>query len=534
MKSKNPSEFWNSMTPAARLEFIKKQEIATGKSIGHSNAKCSYSKLTNKELILLVNHSALISAIKNAPVVKVEKTSTKSSEMKSTFTKDGTVKDLWNPLKPSVRLEYIKSVESRTGKKIGHSNADLRFEKLTNKTLIDSLLSAHERIVSDVKSIINKMDLKVAEEVTPVETESVINEVSDELDLCISFDDTGSMYSVRSQVRTNINYLVDKLFVDIPKIRIGIIIHNDYCDMPRHIFTLDFTNDIDKIKKFVNQSSPCGGGDAPECYELALHEASKMSWQSDRRALVLIGDEVPHQVGYYYGGHTNKIDWKDETAALAAMDVKIYGVQALGRRSSTSFYEYISRTTGGIKLDLSQFQHISTYINAIAYHQAGQLDTYQSSDPSFNTNIALKNMFNKLKGGSSMLSADKIELLSKFQVMNVEFMQPIKDFVEANGCTFRRGKGYYSLIARTEDGKANSEIIQANKEVIMIDKETGEAYNDTEWCREKLGIPYGIKGTIRPLSIPDIMDKYEVFIQSNSYNRNLDKGTRFLYELDHI
>ena len=375
------------------------------------------------------------------------------------------------------------------------------------------------------------LDLKYSSG-TSTTTEPEVPVAPESLDLCISFDDTGSMYSVRQQVRSKVNELVSQLFKDIKGLRVGIIIHNDYCDMPKHIFTLDFTTDFTKIKNFVNQSSPCGGGDAPECYELALHEASKFDWKSDRRALIMIGDEIPHVVGYRYGSHTNNIDWRKETQALEAMNVQVYGVQALGRHSSTHFYESISKMTGGIKLDLSQFQHISTYINAIAYHQSGQLDTYQSSDPTFNTNLALKNMFNKLKGGTGSISTEKIELLSKFQVMSVDGMMEIREFVESNGCTFRKGKGYYQLIERTEDGKANSEIIQANKEVLFVDKETGETISDTNWCREKLGVPYGIKATVRPLSIPDVMRKYEIFVQSNSYNRKLDKGTKFLYELE--
>jgi hypothetical protein len=88
------------------------------------------------------------------------------------------------------------------------------------------------------------------------------------------------------------------------------------------------------------------------------------------------------------------------------------------------------------------------------------------------------------------------------------------------------------LIPRTSDGKANSEIIQANKEVMFVDKSTGETFSDTHWCREQLGVPYGVKATVRPLSISDVMDKYDVFIQSNSVNRKLDPGTKFLYELD--
>jgi hypothetical protein len=124
-------------------------------------------------------------------------------------------------------------------------------------------------------------------------------------------------------------------------------------------------------------------------------------------------------------------------------------------------------------------------------------------------------------------------LLSKFQVMTVEEVQEIRNFVESMGCTFKKGRGFYQLIERTADGKANSEIIQANKEVIFVDKETGEANDNTEWCRKKLGIPFGVKGTVRPLQIPEVMDKYEIFVQSNSFTRKLDPGTKFLYELEH-
>ena len=113
--------------------------------------------------------------------------------------------------------------------------------------------------------------------------------------------------------------------------------------------------------------------------------------------------------------------------------------------------------------------------------------------------------------------------------MKVENQMTIRDFVEMNGCTFKKGNGYYSLIPRTADGKANSEIIQSDKLVIFVDKETGEVSEDTVANRKLLGIPYGTKATCRPLQIPDVMNKYEIFIQSNSYNRNLDEGTRFLY-----
>jgi len=528
------------MPPAMRLEFIKRTEKLTGEKIGHSNSKQRWDKVVNKALIKAVEEeidtevfSSIAEDSKKATEISFSKRKEYLKAVKkitsSVLGVDVEDIDSTSNFKDDLGADEIDTVSIIIGTE-KFFGIEIEDEKVSNIKTVSNLLNIVDEKLLDSKGE-SKKETEDPIEVLEEEIESEI-EVFEDLDLCISFDDTGSMYSVRQQVRNRINELVDRLFEDIPGLRVGIIIHNDYCDMPRHIFVQDFTNDKKKIQAFVNQNSPQGGGDAPECYELALHEATKMSWISKRRALVMIGDEVPHHVGYSYGSHTNTLDWVKETTSLSMMGVKVYGVQALGRRHSTNFYETISRISNGVKLDLSQFQHIPTYINAIAYHQAGQLEAYQASDPSFDTNLALKNMFNKLKGGSGTISSEKIELLSKFQVMTVGGSMEIREFVEANGCTFQRGKGYYQLIERTADGKANSEIVQANKEVLFVNKETGETISDTNWCREKLGVPYGVKATVRPLSIPDVMEKYDVFIQSNSYNRKLDPGTKFLYELD--
>mgnify|MGYP007071562189 CR=1 FL=1 len=109
----------------------------------------------------------------------------------------------------------------------------------------------------------------------------------------------------------------------------------------------------------------------------------------------------------------------------------------------------------------------------------------------------------------------------------------IRNFVEDMGATFVKGKGFYQLVERTSDGKANHEEIQPNKQVIFVDKSTGEAIDDTVWCREKLGVPYGTRGKVRPLQLRDVMSKYDVFIQSTSFTRKLDRGTKFLYEVEY-
>lgn len=363
-----------------------------------------------------------------------------------------TAQQLWNDWSIAERLTFVKETEKATGQSIGHSNSKQRYDKISSilKKQLESATGSPVK-VSSVKAEPAKVAAIATESapkssISPEVAKAVFGTESSSLDLLISFDDTGSMSSVRRQVRQKVNDLVKELFGSNKKLKVGIIIHNDYCDSPRHLFTLDFTNDIKAIEKFVNQDSPCGGGDAAECYELALKTATEMTWTADKRACIVIGDEVPHNVGYSCYGrdgkkYTNSIDWKVEAAKLGEMGVQVYGVQALGSRSSTFFYEGIAKYTGGVKLDLSQFQHIVQYINAIAYHQQGTLEVYEKSDPSFSTNISLKNMFRKLRGaGEEAGFSERVELLSRFQVMNVETdgHTTIQEFVNAMGCIYRR------------------------------------------------------------------------------------------------
>ena len=120
---------------------------------------------------------------------------------------------------------------------------------------------------------------------------------TDPIDVVVSFDTTGSMSSVLAQVRHNIKQMVERLMGELPEIHIGIIVHGDYCDehstyVTRH---LDLTQDTGSITDFVEHTPPTSGGDAPECYELVLHEAQELSWRPDaKRILVLIGDDVAH------------------------------------------------------------------------------------------------------------------------------------------------------------------------------------------------------------------------------------------------
>lgn len=373
------------------------------------------------------------------------------------------------------------------------------------------------------------------------------------MEIVISFDDTGSMASVRKQVKMKIKEFLDEVFQVFDNLKVGVIIHNDYCDRDT-IQHLDLTSDKQTIISFINRDSSQGGGDSDECYELAINYAyNRFSWSSDKRVLVLIGDCEPHEKGYKYRDFKNELDWKTEVKNCVGAGVNILPIQCLNRWDSTNFYNYLANEGGlQVKLELSQFAHITQYLTAFAYSQVDKLNQYEDSQAEFKTNLNFKNMFEGLKTKRTYEYIDKTERrspysysspsrsakrrtitddgapiendLSKFQIMDVDKPIVIKDFVELAGAVFQVGKGFYQLVT--------PELIQEKKEVIFVDKLTGEVICDTRKCRELLGLPYGTKGKVSPKKL-DICKKYNVFIQSTSYNRKLDGNTKFLYEMEH-
>jgi hypothetical protein len=131
---------------------------------------------------------------------------------------------------------------------------------------------------------------------------------------------------------------------------------------------VDLCDNVSKICNFVNSVGASGGGDAPEAYELALRVArKKFSWTPGySKALVMIGDEVPHPPSYT----TKKINWKTEVDKLANMGVKIYGVRALNCSYASPFYEEMSERTGTVSITFQSFKLIVDMFLAICYREA--------------------------------------------------------------------------------------------------------------------------------------------------------------------
>jgi hypothetical protein len=350
--------------------------------------------------------------------------------------------------------------------------------------------------------------------------------IDNAIEVVFSFDTTGSMYPCLTQVRKKIKSTVTRLMKEIPGMRIGIIAHGDYCDAGSTYVTkaLDLTDDVEKICRFVERVEATGGGDAPECYELVLNEAQTLSWTpSYQKCFVLIGDDVPHGPAQ----NPKKLNWRDEVDKLAKKGIPVYGVQALGRKHATPFYRELAEKSGGFHLDLDQFAYITDLVLAICYKQSSdeKLASYeQEIVKQGRLDRSLNNLFNTMmkrdKPAPTFAAADLHAVPpGRFQMLAVDNDTPIKDLVVENGLRFKKGRGFYEF--------TKTETIQAGKEVVLMDKKTGDRFSGLK-ARELLGLPVGESTRIRPTSL----EKYAVFVQSTSANRKLMGGTRFLYEVE--
>lgn len=348
---------------------------------------------------------------------------------------------------------------------------------------------------------------------------------SNNIEIVFSFDTTGSMYPCLTQVRRKIKNTVTRLIDEIPLIRIGIIAHGDYCDAGSTYVTKIFniSGDVDAICDFVQNVEPTGGGDAPECYELVLHESQSLSWsKSATKSLVLIGDDIPHPPAH----NPKKLNWRKELDKLAEAEITVYGVQALNRPHATLFYQELAEKSGGFHINLDQFSYISDLFLAVCYQQSSneQLQAYeQEVIDQGRMSRGLNNIFNTMMNREATSYYESADLRAvtpgRFQILEVEQDISIKAFVLENGLSFKVGRGFYEF--------TKTETIQAQKEIILMDRETGDLFEGGA-AREMLGLPMDATIRIKPSNL----EKYVVFVQSTSANRKLIGKTRFLYEVE--
>jgi hypothetical protein len=205
-------------------------------------------------------------------------------------------------------------------------------------------------------------------------------------DIVFSFDCTGSMSSIIDSVRQNLVETIDKLFIEIPGIRIGILAHADYCDYPRMFWKIELCNSPEKLKEFIKNVPNGGGGDSPECYELAIQQANLMKWRSEIKVFVIIGDELPHEEGYemphLMPGFDSElhINWRTELQKMIENKITCFSCHALASENdhSVSFYRELSEKTGGYYIPLIELGSFNQYMVGICLRAADTAENFEA------------------------------------------------------------------------------------------------------------------------------------------------------------
>lgn len=188
------------------------------------------------------------------------------------------------------------------------------------------------------------------------------------LDMVIAFDTTGSMAAYIDDVRLQVSEMIPRIFKDNEDLRLGIVAFGDYCDMSnRETFgdayqCIPLTDNENDIIKFVKESKNTSGGDGDEFYELVLKKIIDESpWREDSsKAILLIADADPHEIGYTYRDYVvgNQIDWRTEAKKAADMMIKIDTVSICGR----PWYKELSAMTNGISVPFKSSGKTGTMI----------------------------------------------------------------------------------------------------------------------------------------------------------------------------
>ncbi|MBI5398397.1 hypothetical protein HZB03_02935 [Candidatus Woesearchaeota archaeon] len=117
------------------------------------------------------------------------------------------------------------------------------------------------------------------------------------LDVYIVFDTTGSMSSYIDTVRDNLTPVTDALLGEKFDNRISINGVGDHCDGDDVLQMYALTNNAFEAQGSIDSIVMTDGGDIPEAYEcMALAIAKRLPKESEgrKRAVVLVGDSVPH------------------------------------------------------------------------------------------------------------------------------------------------------------------------------------------------------------------------------------------------
>ena len=176
------------------------------------------------------------------------------------------------------------------------------------------------------------------------------------------------------------------MFKANPDLKLGIVAFGDYCDMvDAQTFgnayqCLPLTDNENEIMRFIKESKNTDGGDGDEFYELVIKKITEETpWREGAtKAVLLIADAEPHEVGYSFGQivRDSNINWENEAGKAAQLGIQFDTVSIHG----LSWYKQLSEITGGVSVPFRSDNKTAELIEAASLSRGGRKSREMFSD----------------------------------------------------------------------------------------------------------------------------------------------------------
>merc|ERR1712232_97605 len=190
-----------------------------------------------------------------------------------------------------------------------------------------------------------------------------------ELDLVFVVDNTGSMDKWIRSVQENLQRIIrDIVDAENANIRFALVSYRDHPPMD-HTFvtkTHNFTSDVARMQRWVNEMTASGGGDEAEAVADGLHDALHLNYRTDStKIVVLVSDAPPHGIGCsddaFPDGSPNGHDPLEIVNDMAKRGITIYSI-ICGDFVGQAFYQGVAEVTGGQYVPLSSAKFLAGLI----------------------------------------------------------------------------------------------------------------------------------------------------------------------------
>ena len=134
------------------------------------------------------------------------------------------------------------------------------------------------KVKAGISKVFGKKDKTLPKRLAPTKASKSGNEKT--LDMCLVLDCTGSMYTWIQRSKDTLKDIIDQVKNDNPtlKVRVAFVGYRDFGDGAQQYSTIDFTDDLNKVKAFISKQNATGGSDFPEDVQGGFHKALGMSW----------------------------------------------------------------------------------------------------------------------------------------------------------------------------------------------------------------------------------------------------------------